>query len=219
MKNMGLKHLRLVRPEDRDRERMERMATHEAREIIQEMQVFKSLREALADCHFVVGTTARVGRFRRPAVPPRQMIRELVSLHPQNRVAILFGPERSGLSNRALHLCQALISIPTADFSSLNLAQAVMIVAYELFLGVSRPPKEPLPALATHHELEGMYQHLKDTLIEIGFLAGPNPDLAILPIRRWLNRVHLTSTEVRLIRGICRQTLWYRVNRYKPKQG
>jgi tRNA/rRNA methyltransferase len=128
----------------------------------------------------------------------------------ENHVAVLFGPEDRGLSNEHLRYCHTITTIPTSGFSSLNLAQAVMIVCYEIFLAAKEPAQEVPPRLANKFELEGMYVHLKEVLLKIGFLDPQNPDHWMLNIRRFLSRVPLRAREVRVIRGVCRQMDWYR---------
>jgi tRNA/rRNA methyltransferase len=126
-----------------------------------------------------------------------------------NRVAVLFGPEDRGLSNEHLRYCHTIATIPTARFASLNLAQAVMIICYEIFWASRTPPEEVFPRLADKFELEGMYDHLKGVLTKIGFIHPQNPEHWMLNIRRFLSRLPLRAREVRVIRGICRQIDWY----------
>jgi tRNA/rRNA methyltransferase len=124
-------------------------------------------------------------------------------------VAILFGPEDRGLSNEHLRPCHTIATIPTAQFASLNLAQAVMIFCYDIFLASRLPSEESLPRLANKFELEGMYDHLKAVLMRIGFINPQNPEHWMLNIRRFLSRIPLRARDVRIIRGICRQMDWY----------
>ena len=108
-----------------------------------------------------------------------------------------------------LQYCHAIARIPTAHFASVNLAQAVMILSYEIFLASRETPTQPLPRLASSFELEGMYDHLKDILTKIGFVDQNNPEHWMLNIRRFFSRLPLRAREVRIIRGICRQIDWY----------
>ena len=123
----------------------------------------------------------------------------------------MFGPEDSGLTNDELKYCHATSAIPTADFSSLNLAQAVAIHCYELYHGIIHEHKEidPAPQLATSFELEGMYKHVEEALVEISFLEEKNHNYWMNNIRRFLGRLQLSSKESNIIRGICRQFLWH----------
>ncbi len=209
MNNMGIRRLILVKPERCDLSRILRMATGTSIDIVEDMEVFEDLTEALASFHYVVGTTARIGAQRPSLTNPRDLAQELLPISQNNHVAVLFGPEDRGLSNEHLRPCHTIATIPTAQFSSLNLAQAVMIVCYDLFLASRLPSEEPLPRLANKFELEGMYDHLKTVLMRIGFINPQNPEHWMLNIRRFLSRTPLRARDVRIIRGICRQIDWY----------
>ena len=209
MDNMGLSRLILVEPKNCDRNRILKPATGTSVDVIDEMQIYKDLKEALEPFQYVVGTTARTGYLRPAMTQPRRLADDLIPISQENRVAILFGREDSGLTNDHLHLCHAIASIPTARFPSLNLAQAVMIVSYELFMaGLDTRPKS-VPRLANKFELEGMYEHIYSVLKKIGFLNPQNPGHWMVYVRRFLSRMPLRAGEAQLIRGICRQMNWY----------
>jgi tRNA/rRNA methyltransferase len=182
------------------------------------MVVYDDLREALAPYHYVVGTTARTGSSRPTMARPRALARHLVSLSQNNLVGIIFGPEDCGLSNDQLRHCHTNVTIPTSTFSSLNLAHAVMIVCYEILLATRDTPDEVPPRLANSFEVEGMYDHLKEVLLRIGFINPQNPEHWIGNIRRFLSRFPLRAREVRIIRGICRQIDWYASQAEKGKK-
>ena len=209
MHNMGVGRLVLVEPKNCDLSRVLKTATGSSIDLIEQMEVFEDLREALAPYHHIVGTTARTGALRPTMSQPRTLARNLIPVSQNNLVAVLFGPEDRGLSNDQLRHCQTITTIPTAAFSSLNLAQAVIIVCYELFLATRNPGAEVTPRLANSFELEGMYEHLKEVLLKIGFIDPQNPDHWIGNIRRFLSRLPLRAREVRIIRGVCRQIDWY----------
>jgi tRNA/rRNA methyltransferase len=209
MNNMGLRRLVLVSPKNCDLCRVLKTATGSSIDLVEQMEVFDDLKEALAPYHHIAGTTARTGAMRPTLSRPEGFARELVSLSQNNLIAILFGPEDRGLSNDHLRYCHTIVTIPTASFSSLNLAQAVMIVCYELFSATREKAAEVEPRLANSFELEGMYGHLKEVLMKIGFLDPQNPEHWLLNIRRFLSRFPLRAREVRIIRGVCRQIDWY----------
>jgi len=209
MSNMGLSRLVLVEPGNCDLCRVLKTATGSSIDLVEHMAIFDDLKEALAPYHHIAGTTARTGALRPTLSRPRSLAHDLVSLTRNNLAAILFGPEDRGLSNEQLRCCQTIVTIPTASFSSLNLAQAVMIVCYEIFLAARQGPLEVEPRLANSFELEGMYEHLKEVLMKIGFLDPQNPEHWLLNIRRFLSRLPLRAREVRIIRGVCRQVDWY----------
>ena len=208
-KNMGIKRLVLVKPIDCDLTRILKMATHNAEDIIADMEVYDRLEDALAPFQYVVGTTARLGAHRQAVRSPKQIALELVPISARNRAAILFGTESSGLANEHIRFCDALVTIPTADFSSVNLAQSVMILAYELYTATSEQKRPHIPRLAERNELEGMYCHLQETLKKINFINPENPDYWMTSVRRFFSRMNLQGRDIRLIRGICRQIDWY----------
>jgi tRNA/rRNA methyltransferase len=184
MNNMGLRRLVLVNPKNCDLCRVIKTATGSSIDVVEEMEVYGDLKEALGSYQYVVGTTARTGSFRPAMAQPRSLAQKLISISQNNRVAILFGPEDRGLSNEQLRYCHTITTIPTAAFSSLNLAQAVMIICYEIFMTARKGFFEPLPRLPSSFELEGMYDHLKDVLMKIGFIDPQNPEHWMLNIRR-----------------------------------
>ena len=209
MRNMGIGQLIVVEPENYDLSRVLKMATHGAADIIDHARILQNLREALSPFHIVIGTTARLGGEREVVYSPAHMAEKLISISQQNRVAIVFGPEDRGLSNEDLRLCHYLVNIPTADFSSLNLAQAVMVMCYEIFTAGESLSNISIPRLATRHELDGMYDQLRDILVHINNIHPENPDYCMNKIRHFLTRLQLRAGEVSIIRGICRQIAWY----------
>ena len=209
MNNMGLSRLVLVDPKNCDLCRVLKTATGTSIDLVEQMEVYEDLKDALGLCQYVVGTTARLGSFRPAMTQPSNLAEDLIPISKNNRVAILFGPEDRGLSNEQLRYCHTIATIPTASFSSLNLAQAVMIVCYEIFKAGSESPPEFVPRLPCSSELEGMYDHLNDVLMKIGFLDPKNPEHWMRNIRRFFSRLPLRARDVRIVRGICRQINWY----------
>jgi len=207
--NMGLRRLIVVDPPRCDLTRVCKMATQAALDVVEEMEVFTGLDEALRDFGYVVGTTARLGGQRQVIRDPARLAEMLVPISAENQVAVLFGPEDRGLTNEDLRFCHLVATIPTADFSSLNLAQAVMVVCYELFRCSLETPKEFTPRLANRFELDAMYAQLKDVLMRICFINPANPDYFMNNLRHFGTRMQLRAKEVQIIRGICRQIDWY----------
>jgi tRNA/rRNA methyltransferase len=151
-----------------------------------------------------------LGTARGPAVSPREMAAHLVEMSRRNEIALVFGPEDTGLSNDDICLCHLLVTIPTSEFKSLNLSHAVMIICYEIFVARTEPSGNThVPKLATVEETEAMYDQVKRLLAKIGFLNPQNPEYWMLHIRRFLSRTTLLAREVKIIRGICRQLDWY----------
>jgi tRNA/rRNA methyltransferase len=190
---------------------MAKMATHKAVHLIKNMEVHQRLADALAPFSQVIGTTARRGRQRTVERSPREVMEQIIPFLPENQIAFLFGPEDRGLTNDDLKFCQMTSSIPTADFSSLNLAQAVAVHCYEIYHGLIHMQKDltPSPKYATSFELEGMYTHVEEALVKIDFLQKTNHSYWMHNIRQFLSRTQLSSKDTNIIRGICRQFLWY----------
>ena len=209
MKNMGVSELTLVQPAVRGYAAAEVMAVH-ARDLVRGARVVASVGEAVADCALVVGTTCRGGPYRATAEDPETLAPLLLEAAVHGPVAILFGPEDHGLTNGDLRACQRLIAIDTsAGYASLNLAQAVLLVCYELrraALAGRRAQPGITPAAAA--DLQRMYDHLQRALLSIGFLHPQNPEHIMFAIRALLGRTALQDHEVRILLGIARQIEW-----------
>ena len=162
--------------------------------------------EALTGCGLVLGTTARTRRIEWPVIDVREGARRAVAQAVETPVAVLFGRERSGLTNAEIDRCHALVRIPAAArFSSLNVAAAVQIVAYEMRLaarGASVVPADPEAPSATADELEGFYRHLEATLVRIGYLDPAAPKLLMRRLRRLFSRAEPDRAEINILRGI-----------------
>lgn len=207
--NMGINRLVVVDPVDHDLTRILRMATHFAADIVENMEMHDDLETALAPFQYTVGTTGRVGSRRQTLPNPREMAQRLIPVSQKNLIALVFGPEDTGLTNAELGLCQAVVTIPTAGFASVNLAQAVMVLCYEVFTASRNDVTGFTPRLASRRELEDMYAQLKEVFVHIDFINPENPDYWMQDIRRFFSRIDLRARDVRMIRGMCRQIEWY----------
>ncbi len=207
--NMGIEDLIVVGDQLPAREPMAQMATHKAAHLIDNLRFFTTLAEALAPYSIIVGTTARRGRQRIIEQSPREMVETILPQIPNNKIALIFGPEDSGLTNEDLKHCQLLSAIPTADFSSLNLAQAVAIHCYEIYYGVVHSQKDMLPApkLASSFEVESMYSYLEESLTQIEFLGEKNRIYWMNNIRQFLTQRKLSSKDTNIIRKVCKKFL------------
>lgn len=214
MKNMGLSKLTLVNPCCSVDRQAYIMATH-GQEILDNIGTCPTLPDAVEGASFVFGTTARDRKFRT-FVYPREMAKKAVALARENSVSIVFGPEDKGLSNEELDICSEVVNIPTMDdASSLNIAQAVVIVCYEIFLASEQYQEvAEQVVLAPVGKVEEMYDHMKNAFVEIGFADPENPDHVIGLFKRILTRAGLTEKDVQMVRGVFRQLLWY-VNKTK----
>ena len=219
--NFGIGELIVVSDEAFDQERMLKMATHKASHLIRSMRTCRTTAEAAEPFHFIIGTTARQGRHRPQDQTPREVMKEIVPLLAANRVALMFGPEATGLANEDLDFCQFASTIPTAGFSSLNLAQAVAIHCYELYTAINTNPFANIPQseFANSFDLEGMYGHVEEALSAITFLHATNREYWMRNIRQFLGRVRLKKKEASMIRGICRKLLWHGGQESKEQAG
>ncbi len=211
-KNMGISNIIVVGKADFDREEMQQRSTHLAADVLDKILYFERIEEALGEFNYIVGTTARLGKARGPFISPRAAAQVIAGVSQKNKVALLFGPEDTGLANDELRLCHTVVTIPTSrEFTSLNLSHAVMVLCYEIFIASSAVTavKEAAPKLALSSELEGMYEQIKTLLADIEFLNPENPDYWMMHLRRFFGRTSLLSREVKIIRGICRQLAWY----------
>ena len=207
MRNMGFSHLRLVEPAADDVWRIG-IAAPRSEEHIQAIQRFFSLPEALHDVTYTVGVTARPRKANYTVMHSREAAPTLLARATEGKIALLFGREDSGLPNSALTLCDAYITIPAnPEYNSLNLAQAVLIMLYEIFLTAREQPvqlpepKRSFPP-ADHAQLEGMYQQIEETLWSIEFIKTQTSRGIMRSLRNIFSRTNLDEREVRIIRGI-----------------
>lgn len=205
MNNMGLRDLVLVNPCEYTSNEARKMASG-CNETLLGSRVFGSTKEAVAEAGFVVGMTCRTGKYRQNVVTAEEMAGMLLPLSQSNRIALLFGTERTGLTNDEVALCDLLVTIPASSLNvSLNLAQAVLLVCYEIFKissgakQVELPEKKPL---ATSAELEQMYEHMEDVFSRIGYIDNQNPGHIMMSIRNIFARAHLDSRDVKILRGM-----------------
>ena len=209
LKTMGLSRLVLVAPEQFPADEAFRRAAG-ADDVLAGAAVAATLAEAVSDCRFVLGCTARSRRVALEELAPHEAASRVVAMAGADEVALVFGRERTGLSNEELQLCHASVHIPAnPEYSSLNLAAAVQVLAYELRVAMLARPagSQVTPALrqeppASHAQLEGLFTQLGETLDDIDFHKGRAPDSAMRKLRRLFLRAPMTEQEVRLMRGI-----------------
>lgn len=209
MANMGLSDLALVQPQRLNMDEARMMACH-ATEILESRSEFTTMAEAVADCGAVMGATARTGLYRQHAKTPREWAPKALEVAQTGRVALVFGPEDNGLSNEDLALCTQIIQIPTTvEFTSLNVAQAVMVCCYEIFVA-SDSYEAPLEKSeeAPSELRERMFEIWRETLLEIGFMKDDKAEHMMLGLRRILSRGTLTIDDVKILMGIARQSVW-----------
>jgi TrmH family RNA methyltransferase len=205
MKNMGLTELHLVRPEQFPHAEATARASG-ADEVLFSAQVHERLEDAIADCGLVVGTSARQRHLAWDLVEPRECATQLTTGAKLGPVALVFGAERMGLTNAELSCCNLLVTIPThPDYSSLNVAMAVQLLTYEIWLQ-QRPGPPPSPPrdvpLATSEEMMRLYAHIEEVLNDIDFQDRTGGGQLMARIRRLFNRAQVDQNEMNILRGI-----------------
>lgn len=222
MRNLGLTELVLVAPEADPTDREARRLSTHGEDILNGCRIVADFVDAVADCALVVGTSARVGGpYRRQSVgPPDEVLSGAVDILPIGKLALVFGPEPSGLSNAEVTRCHHLIHIPTdPTYPALNLAQSVAICLYELrraWLRRRNPSGEPV-TVADFADQERMFEHLRAALEAIHFLYGTNADTLMHALRHLIGRARPTAMEVDVLFGLARQIRWYASQH--PKNG
>jgi len=204
MKNMGFRDLTLVSPRSFPHEDATARASG-AEDVLENAIVVTTLDQALADCHLAVGASARFRAIEWPTLEPRECATRLVDASASGNVALVMGPEKSGLSNEHLDRCQALVTIPTdPEFSSLNIAMAVQVLCYELRLATLelQDPEDPEIPSATLEEMEYFYEHLEAALTDSGFLDPDNPRTLMRRLRRLFIRAAPDQNEINILRGV-----------------
>ena len=205
MKNMGISDLALVNPKYFPHDEATARASGAA-DVLERAMVVDTLAEALTDCVYVAGASARSRTINWPCMGPRDCAERMIQESGHGKVAAVFGPEKTGLHNDDLDLCHTLLTIPTdPGFSSLNLAMAVQVLTYELRVAsmldegpvfdVEAPP-------ATSDEMEHFYEHLEKTLTDIEFLDPDNPLQLMRRMRRLFIRARPDKNEVNFLRGV-----------------
>jgi tRNA/rRNA methyltransferase len=208
MKNMGLRDLRLVNPCPTNHPEAHMFAVS-ARDLLESATQYCSLADALADTVLSVATTRRHGKYRQEILSPKEVVTEIRGANDNNRAAIVFGREDSGLTTDEVSLCRYQATIPTSDlYGSLNLAQAVMVFSYELYLASMMAHEEPVRQIAPTAETEPLFSQMEATLLRIGFLKPENPTHMMRTMRRIFARADLDSREVTILRGMLSQIDW-----------
>jgi tRNA (cytidine32/uridine32-2'-O)-methyltransferase len=214
MKNMGLGQLVLVTPKVWPALEALSMAGS-ALDVIDNTRVVDTLQEAIADCHVVIGTSARLRNMPVPLLDPAACAATVIAQMPTQRIALVFGREASGLSNEELHLCHYHVHIPVSEeYPSLNLAAAVMVICYELRKTALAQAGEGKPVVATEwdqeaatmEELDRYLEHLDQVLIRLQFHKSDNSTQLLRRLRRLYQRIRPDRMEINILRGILSAT-------------
>jgi len=204
IKNMGLNHLILVDACSPLHINAYKLASG-AEDILERAEEFPTLIEAVSQMGCVVGTTSRTGKERSPLLTPKALAKKLILLSAINSIGLVFGSEKEGLTNEELSLCHLYLRIPSSEsFPSLNLAQAVMVICYELFQSSMTVSKHPTQ-LAEAEKLERMFEHMEKTLLRIGFLDSKQPKRMMRVLRRLFGRSQMDDRDVQILQGIWSQ--------------
>jgi TrmH family RNA methyltransferase len=222
IKNLGFRDLCLVSPRcDPLGDEARRMAV-EARDVLEAAKIHADLDRALEGAATVVGTSRRTGKHRKPHRRLDDVAPDLARLARAGELAVVFGREAHGLSDAELDRCTHLVHFASSsEFPSFNLAQSVLLVAYEMRLALHRSsPEDPVEPPADHAAREAMYSHLETALRSIGFLHTDSAEVMMRRLRRMLGKASLTHGEVQILRGIAHQTLWLagRVGLRSPRE-
>jgi tRNA/rRNA methyltransferase len=209
MKNLGVRELAVV-GKARTRSFWARAMAVHGRDVLAATQCHDNIRAAIADCTLVVGTTCRAGLYRSHSKFPRDIAPEIIRAAQKGKVALIFGPEDHGLSNKDLEHCQLLVTIPThPEYQSLNVAQAAVIFLYELYVASLAPAVGEAIQRAEGEQVERLFDIMRNSLLKIGFLDSENPEHILLALRRILGRGGLEDKDVRILTGMFRQIEWY----------
>ena len=206
MKNFDLKDLRLVDPSEFDPYRIEGIA-HGTADVIERVKLFDTFEDAIGDCHLVIGLTARHRTARHSVRRARDAVTEIIERAAAEKVAIVLGPENNGLTNLELDRCDRAVTIDTGDdHTSLNLAHAFTIMAYELFMARGelrdfKPPRR-VDILATHQDLELLFADVENSLEVIEFFKSRKPRAIMRTVRELVRRASMDRRESRLVRGM-----------------
>ena len=208
MKNMGLHRLIVIDGCSPLHGNAYKLASG-AEDILERAEELPLLREAISEMGCVVGTTTRTGKERSPLLTPKSLVKKLVPISLKNSIGLVFGSEKEGLTNEELSLCHLFVRIPSSEtFPSLNLAQAVLVLCYELFQSSMTIEENPV-RLAPAEQLEKMFEHMEKTLVKIGFLEFDNPKRIMRALRRLFGRSQMEEREVQILQGIWSKVDWH----------
>lgn len=211
MKTMGLTQLVVVNPQESLSSDAALVRASGAQDVLENARQVPDLDAALVGCQLVLGTSARSRSLPWPMLTPREVPARMSELPHGASVAIVFGRERSGLTNDELARCHYHVHIPAnPDYSSLNIASAVQVMAYELRMAAlaeaTNETERPERALARADDLEGYFEHLQSVLVDIEFADPNNLRQLMIKLRRFYMRAQPEPTELNILRGIVSQT-------------
>lgn len=203
IKTMGFRHLRLVNPEADLNHPEARWMAHGAEDILETAEVFPSIKDAIKDLHWTIGTTNRERGLRLPYYTAEEISQKVIPVSHENKIGFLFGRERTGLTNEELYFCNAIAYIPAfTQNPSLNLSQAVQVFAYELFKNSYGEQKKFNFRHASQEQIQHLYDHLRRMLETIEFVPKDNMDNFIMRFQRWFGRSQPEVRDVKVLHMI-----------------
>jgi tRNA/rRNA methyltransferase len=221
MMNFGFTQLRLVNPTKHYRSLLAKKMALSAFTVLENALIFDDLGSALSDIQIAFGTTRRFGKYRKNFFTPGGAAEKIQESTPAVNCALVLGPEDTGLETKDLDLCQHFITIPTHDaYKSMNLSHALAVLLYEVSIKSDLGNKFSEPTskkLAPGVEIEHMFAHMKESLLNIDFLDRQNPDHLLRTFRRIFGSAGLTSRDVRIIRGMMSRIDWTENKRRENK--
>lgn len=215
MKNMGVKTLRLVDPQAHHYNKDAIQRAVDAIDILESVEIFMDLKDALKDCHQIIGTSRKTRQDHTIFLNPEEFIYRLNQSESSQKIGLLFGREDHGLKNEEIALCDFVISIPTSDdLPSLNLSHAVLLVLYEIYkttlvknLNVEKLSQLPDNFNSEAKSRQDFYDHLEEALREINYLHGKKGLNVMRDLKNIFDRSNLDEKDISMLRGICRQIL------------
>jgi len=221
MMNFGVTRLRLVNPTKHYQSLLAKKMALTAFTILENALIFDDLGAALSDVQVAFGTTRRFGKYRKNFFTPSDAAKKIQGQYPTETCALVLGPEDTGLETKDLDLCQHFITIPTHDaYKSMNLSHALAVLLYEISIksDLKNKTSGPLPRnLATGLEIEHMFAHMKESLLNIDFLDKQNPEHLLRTFRRIFGSAGLTKRDVKIIRGMMSRIDWTENQRRENK--
>jgi len=207
MKNMGIHRLIVVDGCSPLHMNAYKLASG-AEEILERAEECPTLSEAISGMECIVGTTSETGKERTPLLTPKELATKLIPISKKNFIGLVFGSEKEGLTNEELSLCHLYARIPSSEsFPSLNLAQAVMVLCYELFQSSAATLRQSAK-MASSGQMEKMFAHMESTLLSIGFLEEENPKRIMRTLRRLFGRSRMEERDVQILQGIWSRVDW-----------
>jgi TrmH family RNA methyltransferase len=198
IKTMGFQNLLLIRPGEYLTSEAYWMA-HASEDVLEKARTYNTLEEAISQKNFVVATTQRERGFHLPYFTPKELAEKIIPISQDHQIAVIFGNEKSGLSNSELAMCDAVSTIPAySQHPSLNLAQAVMVYSYEFYTVAYQDIKSYSWKLANHNDLDSLYKHLRTSLERVGFVPIDSWENFILRFSRLLGRANAEIRDVRV---------------------